>query len=279
MGRNLYTNEKVAIKLESLKTKSLQLIFENYFYHALGAKEGLPEVYYFGTIGLEYSALVMELLGPSLETLFQFCGKIFSLKTVLMIAIQIISRIEYIHSRNLVYRDIKPENFLVGLQEQLFPYRKATNNTIYIIDFGLANTYINPETKTHIPFSEQIGLIGTPRYMSANAHKQRQQSRRDDLESIGYMLLYFVKGELPWSELETTKEDIDAIGKIKTKISAEKLCKDLPEEFADYFRAVRKLEFMESPDYDALKFLFETVYELNRFPDDGLFDWSTTWIQ
>ncbi|KQK09416.1 casein kinase 1-like protein 2 [Brachypodium distachyon] len=267
LGTNIQTNEEVAIKLENVKTKHPQLLYESKIYRILQGGTGIPNVRWFGVEG-DYNVLVMDLLGPSLEDLFNFCSRKLSLKTVLMLADQMINRVEFVHSKSFLHRDIKPDNFLMGLG------RRA--NQVYVIDFGLAKKYRDTSTHQHIPYRENKNLTGTARYASVNTHLGIEQSRRDDLESLGYVLMYFLRGSLPWQGLKagTKKQKYEKISEKKCATSIEALCRGYPTEFTSYFHYCRSLRFDDKPDYSYLKRLFRDLFIREGFQFDYVFDWT-----
>ncbi|GAW07796.1 kinase-like protein [Lentinula edodes] len=267
-GTKMISNTPVAIKFEPRKSDAPQLRDEFRSYRTLNGTPGVPQVHHFGQEGL-HNVLVIDLLGPNLEDLFDMCGRKFSVKTVCMAAKQMVTRVQAIHEKSLIYRDIKPDNFLIGV-----PGSK-TANTIHIIDFGMAKHYRDPKTKIHIPYRERKSLSGTARYMSINTHLGREQSRRDDLESLGHVFMYFLRGGLPWQGLRaaTNKQKYEKIGEKKQTTAISELCEGFPEEFAIYMNYVRKLGFEETPDYDFLRELFTKVLKTLDEPDDGVYDW------
>ncbi|KAI8613168.1 kinase-like domain-containing protein [Chytriomyces sp. MP71] len=294
-GVNVINNQPIAIKFEPRKTDVPQLRDEYRTFKILANSVGIPNVYYYGQEGL-YNVLCSDLLGPSLEDMFDLCKRKFSIKTVCMTAKQMITRVQTVHERNLIYRDIKPENFLIGRlprRSELAakagpnnpdPYGVVSSHSpqnphpaaqIYIIDFGMAKLYRDPKTKQHIPYREKKSLSGTARYMSINTHLGREQSRRDDLESLGHVFMYFLRGSLPWQGLKaaTNKEKYEKIGQKKQSTAIKDLCEGFPEEFSLYMRYCRELKFEETPDYDYLRGLMNKVLARIGETDDGLFDW------
>uniref|UniRef100_A0A673J0U1 non-specific serine/threonine protein kinase n=1 Tax=Sinocyclocheilus rhinocerous TaxID=307959 RepID=A0A673J0U1_9TELE len=267
LGANITSGEEVAIKLESVKTKHPQLHIESKFYKMMQGGVGIPSIKWCGAEG-DYNVMVMELLGPSLEDLFNFCSRKFTLKTVLLLADQMISRIEYIHSKNFIHRDIKPDNFLMGLGKK--------GNLVYIIDFGLAKKYRDARTHQHIPYRENKNLTGTARYASINTHLGIEQSRRDDLESLGYVLMYFNLGSLPWQGLKaaTKRQKYERISEKKMSTPIEVLCKGYPSEFSTYMNLCRSLRFDDKPDYSYLRQLFRNLFHRQGFSYDYVFDWN-----
>ena len=266
LGRNIHENIFIAIKVEEQSPRS-RLAYEFQILKEISEGDGIPKVYKLHR-GKKHNYLIMQLLGKSLDKLFVDMKKKFSIKTVCMLAYQMVQRVEYVHSRGYIHRDIKPGNFLMG--------KNLDNKKLFIIDFGLSKKYIDKNTGKHIIYKEGKGLTGTARYVSLNTHYGIEQSRRDDIEGIAYNLIYFAKGKLPWQGVKTKnkKEKHKKIMELKEEYNPDKLCEGLPEEFPTLLKYSRKLDFEEKPDYKNIKIMFKQLISANKQQMDWKFDWD-----
>ena len=207
-----------------------------------------------------------------MEQLFQKCKKHFSLKTTLLLVDQMLFSLEQLHAKHYIHRDIKPENFMVGLGKK--------SNTVYMIDFGLSKRFRDPVSGLHIPYKDQKSFTGTARYASISTHLGVEQSRRDDLESLGHIFVYFMKGILPWQNIQAAnkKEKYEKITKKKLAVQVNLLCKELPTEFESYLSYCRKMKFNERPDYVYVKRLFKELFVRKSYSYDYIFDWTQPWV-
>ena len=260
------TGKCFAVKIEKQDIK--RLIFEKNIYKLLNGKKNdyIPKLINFKNND-NTAIMVIDYLGPSLSKLHEYCNKQFSLKTTLYIAIKSIRILEYIHNNGIIHRDIKPENFLIG-------NGKKYSKRLYIVDFGLSKKYIDDDK--HIPFKSGKGFTGSYRYCSLRTHEGIESSRRDDLESLGNVLIYFILGKLPWQGIDGTKSKRSKkIHEKKKIVFLDDLCKDLPHEFYLYMKYCRLLRFNEKPDYNYLVKLFCKLFTKNNFDNDTKYDWES----
>lgn len=263
---NVTNDELIALKLERKEEKNDLLETESYILAYLKGK-GIPFVKSYGYSG-SWNVLVMELLGKSIEDYLVKCKGKFGLKSTVMIGTQMIDRLEWIHNKHIIHRDIKPENFVFG--------RSPNENLLYILDFGLAKKYRSSKNLQQFPFRTGKKLTGTARYASINALAGCSQSRRDDLESVGYVLMYLLRGSLPWQGLKVYgKEDkYQKILQKKKETPVEELCKGFPDELVSFINYVKKLSYTEDPDYEYLRNLLDKIMKDNNFDNDQIYDWS-----
>ena len=275
MATDQVTGEKVALKIESnkaLKQKRKQLLHELLLYKQLQGGVGIPKIAWFGSDKALHGrqCLALELLGPSLSDLFKR-GKNrgFALNTVAILAPQLIDRIEFCHSKGLIHRDIKPNNFVMGFGRHA--------RQCYLIDFGLSTRYWKTGTRVHMDYEDGKRLTGTARYASVNNHVGIHHSRRDDLECLGFVLVYLVKGKLPWQGIraKTKARKFAKIKRKKMETPISVLCAGLPPEFQAYMNYVRGLKFAEEPDYAYLRSLFWSALERRGIDRSYEFEWET----
>ena len=260
-GIKIDSKEKVAFKLRLKKFNDFHRLKNEYIiYKELEGIKRIPKVYTVSEQG-NYNILITELLGQSLKTLMKYVGEKFSLATTLKIGVQVLDIIKEIHKKGIVLRYLKPGNMVIG--------EDKNKDFIYLIDFEISKKYLINEE--HIPYRNNIDVRGNRDYISINTHNGIEISRRDDIESLGYNLIYFMKGELPWRKERDSKSILEK----KINTSLDELCKGLPEEFKVFIKYSRELEFEQEPDYNYLNKLLLTVAKKNGINiDKSKYDWE-----
>ena len=263
-----YNSKYYAIKFENREEGQELLKNEATIMTYLKGNPHIPKAYSYGFSG-NYNIFVLQLLGKSLEDIFNERQK-FSLKTGAMLAYQMIEVLKYIHSKHIIHRDIKPDNFVIGGEEY--------NSYLYLVDFGLAKKYRSSKTLKQIPYVKKKKLTGTARYASIHAMEEMEQSRRDDLEAVSYVIMYFIRGNLPWQglRLKSNEDRYQKILEKKKEISTEELCAEYPKVFYDFVKYSKGLKYSEEPKYDELKNSFvDFVVNQKKEKFDFIYDWTT----
>lgn len=259
-AEDLHKPKSFALKVDICQKGNVYL--ESKTLSDLQGISGIPKLYKQG-IEENFSYILMELLGQNLNKLMKSAGGKFTLSTAIQCTKQILNRIEKIHRKGYLHRDLKPHQILVGLSKK----------QLYITDFGLSRRF--EVNSYHISFQNSCPRIGNATFSSLNNHSGVRQSRRDDLESIAYMTIYFLKGRLPWqvNRKLTSSSKWQAIFQIKSNIKTEELCAGCPKEFGIFLNYVKNLKFEEKPDYSYCSSLFDQIAEREAL-DLNKLDWT-----
>ena len=261
-AHDIYTRKKVAIKLESGAATGPSIASEARILNDLGPAKGLPKLICHGIYKNQHF-LVLELLGLSLKKHMKRRGQ-FSLKSVLMVGLQLVDRLEFIHKHGILHRDIKPDNCLLG---------RKNPSVVYLVDFGLSKKFrVNG---MHMPYREGKRLTGTAHYASISVQLGIENSRRDDIESLGYLLVALLYGRLPWQHISSkrVKNAAQRVCQIKMSGSLHRLCPNLPPQVDAWVSYARGLAFEAEPDYPYLRRLLESAAEAQKLRMDNVFDW------
>jgi len=268
LGELVEDGRQVAVKLEVQNTAHPQLLSEGNIYRHLQGGPGIPEVYWFGLHEPMYNVMVIDLLGPSLQDLFVYCGHKFTVKTTVLLVDQMLSIIEFFHKKQYLHRDVKPDNFLMGVGDKA--------NQVFVIDLGLTKKIQRQRFSVG-----QIGcqlvhpMVGTVRYAGIHAHLGHEEGPRDDLESLAYVWAYFLRGSLPWQGLQARSRDekFARIRDMKKLTKAADLFEGLPREFERYLDYVRGMRRDELPNYQRVRDVFRKLAAQSNITYDAEFDW------
>jgi serine/threonine protein kinase len=265
--KNIRTDEICAVKLEKKKEKyESTLLNEMKIYGKIDGneKKGIPKIYDLGKTD-DYYYIIMKLYHKNIDDLKSDAGSSFSLRTTLQLGINIFKILERLHSQNIIHRDIKPENIMVDKK-----------NNVYLIDYGLAKKFTNLNNQKLFKKEASKSRCGTVRYMSIGCHQKTRLSRKDDLLSLGYVLIYLYVGNLPWQGLDISdrKEKDSAVSEIKQYYGYKKLCETLPIFFKNYFNEIEQLSQSDKPNYSKIKQFFKKELYSESFHQKIDYDWS-----